>query len=56
MAQIIENMHGRRLVRVTTDDIITLVKTYQEIAINSQSYEDLRKKLNESDIYLPEDF
>lgn len=56
MAQIIENMHGRRIIRLTTDDVISLVKAYQEISLNSQSYEELRNKISQSDIYIPEDF
>ena len=56
MAQIIENMHGRRLVRVSVDDIISMVRVYQELVLKSSSYDDLRVKLSEADIYLPEDF
>lgn len=56
MAQIIENLYGRRIIRVSTDDIITLVKTYQEIALKSKSYEEIREKISQTDIYIPEDF
>lgn len=55
MAQIIENLHGRRLIRVSTDDLITLVKKYQEIALKSNSYEELRNKISQDNIYIPED-
>ena len=56
MAQIIENLNGRRLVRISTDDIIALVKTYQTISMQCKSYEDLRNKLGKAEIYLPEDY
>lgn len=56
MAVIVENMHGRRLIRLSTDDIISLVKTYQTFACESSSYKEIRQKLDESDIYIPEDF
>ena len=55
MAEIIENVHGRRLIRVSTNDIISLVKTYQTIACESESYSQIRDKLNKADIYIPED-
>jgi hypothetical protein len=55
MATIIENIHGRRLIRLTTDDVISLVKEYQNIFIETSSYEELRKKLDTQNFYLPED-
>ena len=56
MAVIIENMHGRRLIRVSTDDVISIVQTYQKIASESSNYEEIRQKLNKNELYLPEDF
>lgn len=55
MAEIIENMHGRRLIRVSTDDVISLVKTYQTIACESESYSKIREKLDKTELYIPED-
>ena len=55
MAVIVENLHGRRLVRLSTDDVISIVKTYQTIACES-SYEETRRKLDSSELYVPEDF
>lgn len=55
MAKIIENMHGRRTIRLSTDDIITIVKEYQSIACRSLNYENIRKVLNNKDLYIPED-
>lgn len=55
MATIVENLNGRRLIRVSTDDVITLVKEYQNIACESSSYDEIRKKLDNVLLYLPED-
>ena len=55
MAEIIENIHGRRLIRVSTNDIISLVKTYQTIACESESYSQIRDKLDKTNIDIPED-
>lgn len=55
MATIIENIHGRRLIRVSTDDVISIVKEYQQKTCDSPSYEITRQRLDCSEIYLPED-
>lgn len=55
MAAIVENMHGRRLIRLSTDDIISIVKEYQDCACESVSYRETRDRLERKDIYLPED-
>lgn len=55
MAKIIDNIHGRRLIRLSTDDIISIVKEYQTIVCNTQNYETIRKILNNKDLYIPED-
>lgn len=56
MAEIIENIHGRRLIRISTDDVISIVKTYQTIACESETYDEIRDKLDNKDLYIPEDF
>lgn len=55
MARIIENEVGRRIVQVSTDDIISVVREYQRIVKNPQTYEGIRILLSQSCIYLPED-
>lgn len=55
MATIVENMHGRRTIRMTTDDIISIVREYQTIACSSLSYRETREKLDRAEIYIPED-
>jgi hypothetical protein len=55
MAKIIENSKGRRLIQVSTDDIISLVKEYQLAYLSSKDYEETRNFLNKKNIYIPED-
>ena len=55
MAKIIENSNGRRTIRLSTDDIINIVREYQNINANSESYEIMRNRLNQFDLYIPED-
>lgn len=55
MANIIENERGRRLIRLNTDDIINIVREYQNICFDCENYDETRKKLNNSELFLPED-
>ena len=55
MATIIENMSGRRTIRVSTDDIISLVREYQTLTHNIKDYETILKILNANALYLPEE-
>lgn len=57
MAQIIENHEGRRMIRLTPDDILTVVSLYQQQIYDLQhrNYEGIRNRLQEGQIYLPED-
>ncbi len=55
MAKIIENKRGRRQIRLNTDDIINIVREYQIITLGACCYEHIREKLNNIDLYLPED-
>lgn len=55
MAVIIENALGRRNIRLNTNDIIDIVREYQNISKGSVSYEEIRTKLNEVEFYLPEE-
>ena len=55
MAKIIENLSGRNTIRLSVDDVINVVREYQNITINSNSYEEIRAKLNKTEFYLPED-
>ena len=55
MAQVIENLNGRRSIRLSADDIISIVREYQNIVKCEKDYFTIRKKLYNSEIYLPED-
>jgi len=55
MAKIIENKRGRRMVEISTDDIISIVREYQNAVLNTKNYDEIRKKLNERNFYLPEE-
>ncbi len=55
MAKIIENSKGRRSIRLNTEDIINIVREYQNITSGCQSYENIRRNLNKAEIYIPED-
>ncbi len=55
MAFIVENKNGRRIIRLNTEDIINIVREYQNITCNSYSYSEIREKLNKNELYIPED-
>ena len=55
MARIIENSTGRRMVKISVDDIISVVREYQRMVKNPKTYEDIRLILSNSCMYLPED-
>lgn len=57
MARIIENHEGRRMIRLTPDDVLTVVSLYQQqiYDLRERDYEGVRAKLNNGSFYLPED-
>ncbi|MBY0405983.1 MAG: hypothetical protein K2X66_18920 [Cyanobacteria bacterium] len=58
MAKIIENNTGRRLIRLTPEDILSVVSLYQQHQSQESSnlsYQDLKLKLTENPMYLPEE-
>lgn len=55
MAKIIENDFGRRVIRLNTNDIISIVREYQNVSSSLVSYEKIRAELNKLDFYLFED-
>jgi len=56
MAQIIENPNGRRMIRLSIDDVLMVVSVYQQ-KCNSKSYtyDEVRNELGKGQFYLPED-
>jgi len=55
MAKIIENEMGRRLIKMSVDDIISVVREYQRMVQNPKSFEGIRFVLNQANMYLPEE-
>lgn len=55
MARIIENEKGRRMIKMSVDDIINVVREYQRVAKSPKTYEGLRMILSQACMYLPEE-
>lgn len=56
MARIIENENGsRRIIRMSTDDILSVIKDYQRIVPRFSTIEDARNYLADTVIYIPEE-
>ena len=53
MAKIIEG--ERRIIKMSADDVIAIVRSYQQIARKSCCYEHIRELLEKENIYIPED-
>ncbi len=53
MARIIEN--ERRIIKLSADDVLSIVREYQIICSKSCCYEHTRELLNKADFYVPED-
>ena len=56
MARIIENESGkRRIIKMSSDDVISIVKEYQRHVKNRSSYDEIRNQLEDCVIFVPED-
>ena len=57
MARIIENHEGRRMIRLTAEDVLLVVSQYQQqlYGLENRDYEGVRRRLTENHVYLPED-
>lgn len=56
MARIIENETGkRRLIKMSSDDVINVVKEYQRHVKFRSSYDEIRNQLEDCVIFIPED-
>jgi len=53
MARIIEG--DRRIIKMSVDDVLSIVREYQVICRKSCCYEHTRELLSKTDIYIPED-
>ena len=56
MARIIESKIGtRRIIKLSVDDIISVVQDYQRIVPRASSFQDIRSFLSDTVIFIPED-
>ena len=55
MANILENDYGRRTIRMSTEDVVNIVREYQRLVKRETNIENVRKILSKSSIYIPED-
>ena len=56
MARIIENEQGcRRIIKLSTDDVLSVVQDYQRLVPRFCSAEDTRMHLENTVIFIPED-
>ncbi len=53
MAKILEGK--RRLIKMSVDDVLNIVRMYQQVTKNSCCYEHTRELLEREAFYLPED-
>ena len=56
MARIIESQNGkRRMIKMSVEDVLSIVKDYQRIVPRGSAYEDVISYLSDTVIYIPED-
>lgn len=56
MARIIENINGgRRTIKLSTSDIISIVQEYQQLVSTNRNYADIRSILDDNVILIPEE-
>ena len=53
MAKILEG--ERRIIRLSTDDVINIIREYQQLTYKSCCYEHTRELLNKNPIHIPEE-
>ena len=55
MARIIESNSKRRIIKMSADDIISIVQEYQRIVTRFSTEAQARDSLSDTIIYIPED-
>ncbi len=53
MARIIEGK--RKIIQLSTDDVLNIVRQYQQLTYNSCCYEHKREILDKNKLFIPED-
>lgn len=55
MAKIIKTSAKRKMIRISTDDILSIITQYQTLTCGKKNYDEIRQILNQNAFYLPED-
>ncbi|WP_373532169.1 hypothetical protein [Vampirovibrio sp.] len=57
MARILDNMNGRRMIRLSPDDVLNVVSLYQQqlYGLEQRDYQSIQTRLRQTDFYLPEE-
>lgn len=55
MAIIMENLGGRKMIKLSVDDVISVVREYQRVVGRVDNYEDTRFALAGELFFLPEE-
>ena len=55
MAKVINNNSGRSLIKLSSDDVISIVREYQNLILKQNSAEEIRNILENYNFYLPSD-
>lgn len=56
MAYVVENPNGRRMIKLSVDDVLSVVAMYQQRCnCKNFSYDEIRLEIQKQSIYLPED-
>lgn len=55
MAKIIDENSKRRTIRLSTDDIINVVREFQNLTYGKKTYNDQRLALDATSLFVPED-
>ena len=56
MANILDNPTGRRMIKLSVDDVLMVVSMYQQKCnCRNFTYDEVRKALSSGQFYLPED-
>jgi hypothetical protein len=57
MARILDNMNGRRMIRLSPEDVLSVVSFYQQqlYGLEERNYQSIQSRLRQADFYLPEE-
>jgi len=55
MAKILNEDFKRRIIKLSTDDIINIVREYQNSTQGKTSYQQIRSSLDKLNLFIPED-